>query len=50
MALQTVQAITILHQLVVAVREASSKLGVLSGFLPISLHDLLCATSDKFRS
>ncbi len=32
------------------VGEASSRLGVFSNFLPISLHDLLRATNDRFRS
>jgi hypothetical protein len=49
-ALRRVQATTLLHQVVVAVGEASSKLGVLPGFSPISLHDLLRATCDRFRS
>jgi hypothetical protein len=35
---------------VVAAGEASSRLGVLPGFLPIALHDLLGATDDGFRS
>jgi hypothetical protein len=30
--------------------EASSKLGVLPNFSPISLHNLLLATNDGFRS
>ncbi len=45
-----VQATTLLHQVVVAVGEASSKLGVLPGFSPISLHNLLRANCDRFRS
>ncbi len=35
---------------VVAAGEASFRLGVLPGFLLISLHDLLCVTDDGFRS
>ncbi len=50
MALQRGQATTILCRAVVAAGEASSKLGVLSGFAFISLHDLLHATGDGFRS
>jgi hypothetical protein len=34
---------------VVAAREASSRLDVLPGFSPIYLHDLLHATGDVFR-
>jgi hypothetical protein len=50
-ALQNVQAGTILHhQAVVALREASFRLGVLPGFSSIALHNLLCATGDGFRS
>jgi len=49
-ALQKVQVAIILHQAIVATIEASSRLGVLQGFSPISLHDLFCATSDGFRS
>ncbi len=33
-----------------AAGEASSRLGVLPGFLPISLHNLLRATDDGLRS
>ncbi len=33
-----------------AIREPFSRLGVLLGFSPISLHNLLRATSDGFRS
>jgi hypothetical protein len=50
MALQKVQAMTILRQAVVTIEETSSKLGVLSKFSLISLHDLLRATSHGFRS
>jgi hypothetical protein len=50
MALQIVQATTILCQAVVAIGEASSRLDVLLSFSPISLHDLLHATSDELRS
>ncbi len=45
-----VQATAILRQVVVPDGEASSRLGVLSSFSPISLHDLLCASVDGFRS
>ncbi len=41
---------TILHWAIVAIGEASSKLGVLPSFSPISLHDLFHVTSDGFRS
>jgi hypothetical protein len=34
----------------VAVRKVSSRLGVLSSFSPISLHDLLHAIGDVFKS
>ncbi len=40
-AYKRVQTITILHHVVVATGEASSRLGVLSSFSPISLHYLL---------
>ncbi len=50
MALQKVWAGTILHQAVVALGEASSRLGVLPGFSSMALHNLLCATADVFRS
>jgi hypothetical protein len=50
MALQKVQAANILRQVVVVVGEASSRLGVLPGFLPTSLHNLLRAIGDGFRS
>jgi hypothetical protein len=49
-AFQKVQGATILRHAVVAAGEASSNRGVLPGFLPISLHDLLSATGDGFRS
>jgi len=49
-AFQRVQAITILGRAIVAIGEASSRLGVFSRFSPIFLHDLLCATDDGFRS
>jgi len=49
-AFQRVQVTTILHRAVVAASKASYRLGVLPSFLPISLHDLLCATSDGFGS
>jgi len=48
---QKVQINTILQcAVVIATGEALSKLGVFPIFLPISLHNLLCATSDEFRS
>ncbi len=50
MALQKVQSTTILQQVVVVVGEASSRLGVLPSFLPTSLHNLLRAIGDEFRS
>jgi hypothetical protein len=50
MALQNVQATNILQQVVVTLGKASSRLGVLPGFLPTSLHDLLRAIGDGFRS
>jgi hypothetical protein len=50
MAFQRVHVATILHWVVVAARNAYSRLGVLPGFLPISLHDLLHAYGDGFRS
>jgi hypothetical protein len=50
-ALQRVQAITILRRAVVATREVSSfRFGVIPDFSSITLHDLLCATGDGFRS
>jgi len=45
MASQKVQAATILHWTIVAIGKASSRLGVLESFLPISLHNLLRAKS-----
>ncbi len=51
MALQRVQAITILRRAVVATGEvSSSRFDVFSNVLFITLHDLLCATGDGFRS
>jgi sarcosine oxidase gamma subunit len=50
MALQIVQVATILCQAVVTIGKASYRLDVLLSFSPISLHDLLHATSDEFRS
>jgi hypothetical protein len=50
LALQRVQATTILHQVIVATKEASSRLGVLPSFSHITLHDLFCAIGDEFRS
>jgi len=46
----TFSSATILGWAVVATGEASSRLGVLSGFSLISLHDLLCATGDGIKS
>ncbi len=48
MVLQKVQATTILQRVIMAIRKASSRLGVLPSFLPTSLHDLLHATCDGF--
>ncbi len=45
MASQNVQAATILHWTIVAIREAFSRLGVLESFFIISLHNLLCGKS-----
>jgi hypothetical protein len=50
MAFQKVQATTILCQAVVTIEETSSKLDVLPNFSLISLHGLLRATDDRFRS
>jgi hypothetical protein len=51
MALWRIQAPTILCWAIVAVVGYTFfKLGILPSFLPIFLHDLLCATSDGFRS
>jgi hypothetical protein len=46
---QKVLTTTILCWAVVTMKEASSKLGVLLNFSPISFHDLLHATHDGFR-
>jgi hypothetical protein len=48
-ALQRVQAGIVLHRAIVNAKKVSLELGVL-GFSPISLHDLLHATGDGFRS
>jgi hypothetical protein len=48
-ALQRVQAVTILRQDVVTAEDVSSRLRVFLGFLPISWHNLLRATGDGFR-
>jgi len=50
MAFQIIRAATILCQAVVAIGKASSRLDILQKISPISLHDLLHATSDGFRS
>jgi len=50
MALQRIQVATILCWVIVVVREASSRIGVLPNLSPISLHDLLRANGDGFRS
>jgi hypothetical protein len=43
MALQRIQVAIVLHKVVMAIREASSKLGVLPSFLPHLLAQLaLC--------
>ncbi len=47
--LYRVQVATILHWAIVATRKASSRLGVLLGFLPISLHNLFDTTGDGFK-
>ncbi len=39
-----------MHQVVVTTREPSSRLGVLSIFSPISLHNLLHVMGDGFKS
>jgi hypothetical protein len=39
-----------LHQAIVITGEAFSRFGVLSNFSPISLHNLLHATNDGFKS
>ncbi len=49
-AFKKVQAATILQWEFVIVEKAFSRLDVLLHFSPISLHDLLCATGDGFRS
>jgi hypothetical protein len=49
-AFKRIQAITILWHAVMTAGEVFSRLGVLPGFWPISLHNLLRATSDEFRS
>jgi hypothetical protein len=38
------------ESLVVSLIRSNSRLGVLRGFSPISLHDLLCVAGDGFRS
>jgi hypothetical protein len=48
--LQRIQVATILHWAIVTIGKASSKLGVLLGFSPISLHDLFHAIGDGFKS
>jgi hypothetical protein len=50
MALQKVHVAIILRWVLVVARDASSRVGVLLGFLPISLHNLFCAYGDGFRS
>jgi len=49
-ALQKIQATIILCRTVMATRKVFFGLGVLLGILPISLHGLLRAISDGFRS
>jgi hypothetical protein len=46
---QKIYATIIVRQVVVVEGEVSSRLGVLLGFSPISLHDLFCAICDGFR-
>jgi hypothetical protein len=50
MTLKKIQATTIFQPIVVATREAFSKLNVLPKFSPICLLDLFYATSDGFTS
>jgi len=50
LALQRIQATTILHQAIVATKQAFVRLRVLPSFLHITLHDLFCAIGDGFRS
>jgi hypothetical protein len=50
MAFTRIQAITILWHAVMTAGEVSPRLGVLPGFSPITLHNLLRATGDGFRS
>ncbi len=50
MALQTIQATTILYWAVVAIKEATFRCDVLPSFSPIFLHALFCVTGDGFRS
>ncbi len=48
--LQRIQATTILRWAIMAIGETFSKLGVLLGFSPISLHNLFRAIGDGFKS
>jgi hypothetical protein len=50
MALQTIQAATILYWAVVAIEEVTFRCDVLPSFSPIFLHALFCVTGDGFRS
>jgi hypothetical protein len=50
MVLQKVHVAIVLCHKIMAIGKASSRLGVFPNFLPISLHDLLHATSDEFKS
>jgi hypothetical protein len=48
--LQRIQVTTILRWAIMAIGKTFSKLGVLLGFPPISLHNLSCAIGDGFKS
>jgi hypothetical protein len=50
MALYKVQIAIILHWAIVAIEKASFRLGILSSFSPMSLHNLLHSSGDGFRS
>jgi hypothetical protein len=49
MALQKIQAITILCWTIMTAKKVFFRLGVLLGVAPISLHDLLRTIGDGFR-
>jgi hypothetical protein len=50
MALKKIQVATIFKPIVVAAKEAFSKLNVFPNFSSISLHDLFYATTNGFTS